>query len=233
MGVMRMAVKEGLISASPFSLLDRDDRPAQDKEPHEAHEWTDNEIDKLLAASAARAHARESRYDYTPLLTLAAKAGLRLGECLGLDFADCELVKGKGVIQVRRQWTRLHELKPPKAGSRRAVPISDELVKLLLEQKIRAADKTGPVFASRSGGRLAHRNVERRGFDTAATDAGLEGVTFHDLRHAYGSRLASKGLTARAIADAMGHKKAATTEIYIQRFNGDQADDKVREAMTG
>jgi integrase len=128
---------------------------------------------------------------------------------------------------------RLQELKPPKAGSRRAVPISDELVKLLLEVKMAAPDKTGPVFASLNGGRLAHRNVERRGFDAAATDAGLEEVTFHDLRHAYGSRLASKGLTARAIADAMGHKRTATTEIYIQRFNGDQADDKVREAMTG
>ena len=96
-----------------------------------------------------------------------------------------------------------------------------------------APDKSGPVFASRSGGGLAHRNVERRGFDMAASDAGLEGVTFHDLRRAYGSRLASKGLTARQIADAMGHKKTATTEVYIQRFNGDQADERVREAMTG
>jgi integrase len=121
-------------------------------------------------------------------------------------------------------------LAPPWSG---AVPISDDLVRLLLEQKMAAVDKTGPVFASRAGGRLSHRNVERRGFDPAATDAGLEGVTFHDLRHAYGSRLASKGLTARAIADAMGHKKTATTEIYIQRFNGPQADGKVREAMTG
>jgi integrase len=166
-------------------------------------------------------------------LTLAAKAGLRLGECLGLDFADCELIKGKGTINVRGQWTRLKELKPPKAGSRSAVPISDDLVRLLLEQKIAAIDKTGPVFASRAGWRLSHRNVERRGFDAAATDAGLEGVTFHDLRHAYGSRLASKGLTARAIADAMGHKRTATTEIYIQRFNGDQSDENIRNAMTG
>lgn len=232
-GVMRLAVKEGLISTSPFTLLDRDDRPAQDEEPHRAHEWTDQEIDALLAASAKRAGSNASRYDYTPLLTLAAKAGLRLGECLGLEFSDCELVKGKGMIHVRRQWTRLKELKPPKAGSRRAVPISDDLVRLLLEQKMAAVDKTGPVFASRTGGRLSHRNVERRGFDTAASDAALEGVTFHDLRHAYGSRLASKGLTARAIADAMGHKKTATTEIYIQRFNGDQSDENIRKAMTG
>ena len=172
-------------------------------------------------------------YDYTSLLTLAAKAGLRLGECLGLDWTDCDLVKGKGTIHVRQQWTRLRELRPPKAGSRRDVPIPDELVRLLLELKMKAVDKTGPVFASRTGGRLAHRNVERRGFDPAASDAGLEGVTFHDLRHAYGLRLASKGLTARPIADAMGHKKTATTEIYIQRFNGDQVDEKIRLAMTG
>jgi integrase len=179
------------------------------------------------------ARGNAQRYDYSVLLTLAAKAGLRLGECLGLDFTDCKLAKGRGMVNVRRQWTRMKELKPPKAGSRRGVPISDSLVQLLLEWKMAAPDKTGPVFASRSGGRLAHRNVERRGFDAAATDAGLVGVTFHDLRHAYGSRLASKGLTARAIADAMGHKKTATTEIYIQRFNGPQTDEKVREAMTG
>jgi len=137
------------------------------------------------------------------------------------------------MLNVRRQWTRTKELTPPKAGSRRAVPISDDLVRLLLEWKMAASDQTGPVFASRSGGRLAHRNVERRGFDPAAADAGLQSITFHDLRHAYGSRLASKGLTALAIVDAMGHKKTATTEIYIKRFNGPQADDKVREAMTG
>jgi integrase len=66
-----------------------------------------------------------------------------------------------------------------------------------------------------------------------ALGAHREGVTLHDLRHAYGSRLASKGLSARKIADAMGHKKTATTEIYIQRFDGEKADDEVREAMSG
>jgi hypothetical protein len=40
-------------------------------------------------------------------------------------------------------------------------------------------------------------------------------------------------LTAREIADAMGHKKASTAEIYIQTFNEDQADERIRKAMTG
>lgn len=121
----------------------------------------------------------------------------------------------------------------PEGGLAPRVPISDELVRLLLELKMAAPDKTGPVFASRAGSRLSHRNVQRRGFDAAATDAGLEGVTLHGLRHAYGSRLASRGLSARQIADAMGHARTSTTELYIQRFNGDQADERVRAAMSG
>jgi hypothetical protein len=30
-----------------------------------------------------------------------------------------------------------------------------------------------------------------------------------------------------------GHKKTATTEVYVQRFNGPQADQRVRDAMSG
>ena len=132
-----------------------------------------------------------------------------------------------------RQWIRLRETAPPKAGSWRRVPISDELVRLLLGLKICSADKTGPVFSSRTGSRLSHRNVERRGFDTAASDAGLEGVTLHDLRHAYGSaaRLARAQRPPDRRCD--GAKKTSTTEIYIQRSNGEAADDRVREAMSG
>lgn len=169
----------------------------------------------------------------TPLLTLAAKAGLRLGECLGLDFADCELVKGKGMINVRRQWTRLKELKPPKAGSRRAVPISDDLVRLLLEHKMAAVDKTGPVFASRAG--WTPVAPQRRAARLRPGRHGRRPGRGHVPRPAPRLRLParSKGWTARAIADAMGHKRTATTEIYIQRFNGDQSDENIRKAMTG
>jgi integrase len=83
--VLRYAVKERLLSASPFASLEAEDRPAADDEPHEPHEWTDAELDRLLAASRKRASEQASRYDYAPLLTVAAKAGLRLGELLGLE----------------------------------------------------------------------------------------------------------------------------------------------------
>lgn len=140
-------------------------------------------------------------------------------------------MKGAGVLHVTQQWTRMRELAPPKAGSRRVVPIPDSLVQMLLERKMAAPNKNGPVFASRVGGRLSHRNVQRRGFDPAADDAGID-ATFHDLRHYFGSRLASRGLTARQIADAMGHRRTSTTERYVSRFNGSQSDERVRAAMS-
>jgi len=240
--VLRWAVDQGYIAVSPFVSLSQDERPRRDAEPHEAHRWTDDELERLLAASRARAAtaaaARERAeeapgYDYSLILTVAARAGLRMGECLGLDWEACHLVKGDGWIDVRHQWSRHKELVPPKSGSRRRVPIADELVQALLEAKMRAAVKAGPVFVTRQGNRLNYRNVEKRGFDAAARDAGIDGVTFHDLRHAYGSRLAWKGLGAREIADAMGHKRTATTETYVQMFNEPQAARRVRDAMSG
>jgi integrase len=114
--VLAFAVKEKLLSASPFAALE-EDRPTADEEPHEPHEWTDEELVRLLAASRRRAAEQTSRYDYSPLLTVATKAGLRLGELLGLEWPDCELVRGAGALNVRRRCTRLRETAPPKAGS--------------------------------------------------------------------------------------------------------------------
>jgi site-specific recombinase XerC len=41
---------------------------------------------------------------------------------------------------------------------------------MLLELKMAAPDKDGPVFASLSGGRLAHRNVDISRFNGEAAD---------------------------------------------------------------
>jgi integrase len=43
------------------------------------------------------------------------------------------------------------------------------------------------VFAARNGRPLRHRNATRRGFETAAEKAGIHGVSFHSMRHAFAS----------------------------------------------
>src|SRR5947208_2994430 len=80
-----------------------DDRATR-AEPETPHEWTDDEVAALLAASVALAGRKESRYDYALLLRVTATLGLRIGEVLGLQWIDFN--KDGGFLHVRRQWLR-------------------------------------------------------------------------------------------------------------------------------
>ena len=232
-GVLALAVRRRLIAVDPFSYLTADDRPHKpDREP--MHEWTDAEIDALLAASAQLAAKPESRYDYTPLLRLTTTVGLRIGETLGLRWEDFD--KTEGILHIRRQWTRAREYGPPKtrAGIRRiALPadLRDDLIALRLQS--RNSHDSDPIFASRTGTPLAHRNVTARGFEPARNLAGLpHTLTFHDLRHACASRLIDAGLDPVSVAAVLGHEDPAITlRIYAARFNRQRKDDAIRHAL--
>ena len=75
-----LAVRRGLIATNPYVLLTADERPPGDgdettEESEGAYEWSDEEIEALLAASERLARRPEARYDYTPLLRLAVRRG--------------------------------------------------------------------------------------------------------------------------------------------------------------
>jgi integrase len=40
------------------------------------------------------------------------------------------------------------------------------------------------------------------------------GITFHSLRHTFGTRVAAAGVPMRTLQEWMGHRNLATTEIY-------------------
>jgi integrase len=88
------------------------------------------------------------------------------------------------------------------------------------------------VFAARNGKPLGHRNVTRRGFETAASEAKIEGVTFHSMRHAFASRMIDRGISSTVLAALMGHESSTITERrYIHLFDRQRTDDAVRQAM--
>lgn len=231
-GTLAYAVRRGLINVNPCSLLTRDDRPRpQERKPD--HVWNDEEMDALVEAATRLARQPAARYDYTPLLKTALATGLRLGELLGLQWGDVDLQAGE--LNVRRQWTRLCEYAPPKTRAAvRRVPLSSDMVKHLSERKLasRFSGDDEPVFASKSGRPLAHRNATGRGFDVAANVAGLAGVSFHSMRHAFASRMIDRGISSTVLAKLMGHESSVITERrYIHLFDQQRTDDAVRQAM--
>jgi integrase len=150
-----------------------------------------------------------------------------------LQWQDVDL--HEGVLYVRRQWTRMGVYGPTKtpAGVRR-LPLSADMIKFLTAHKLRGeySKDDDPVFASRKGTPLGHRNVTGRGFEPAATLAGIKGVTFHDMRDAFASRMIARGIQLVALSKLMGHEDARITlSRYAHLYDRERTDEAVRNAM--
>jgi integrase len=232
-GTLAYALRRGLISSNPFLALTSDDRPPNGNR-RSAYEWSDDEIQALLEAVDARAAKREAQQDYSTLMRTAVYTGLRLGELLGLQWQDVDL--DDGVLHVRRQWTRLGELAPPKTkkGIRR-VPLSTEMVTLLRRHKLASSCSQDEhhVFSSRTSGPLSHRNVQRRAWEPARDAAGLPSeLGFHSLRHAFASIAAHRGVPASTLSEVMGHADVGVTlSVYTHLFDRAKAEQAFRAAM--
>lgn len=70
----------------------------------------------------------------------------------------------------------------------RRIPLSEEMTRELAALKVRSrySADDDPVFAARNGKPLMRRNATGRGFELAAARTGIEGVTFHSMRHCRG-----------------------------------------------
>ena len=56
-------------------------------------------------------------------------------------------------------------------------------------------------------------------FNSACEDAGIEGLTFHDLRRTGATRLGESGANAFCISAVLGHADVKTSEIYTIASN--------------
>jgi integrase len=53
-----------------------------------------------------------------------------------------------------------------------------------------------------------------RRFKKALEQADVRRITFHELRHTFGTRMAANGVPLRTIQHWMGHADAKTTQVY-------------------
>ena len=81
-----------------------------------------------------------------------------------------------------------------------------------------------------SGGPLDRSKLTRR-FKQAIKLAKVREITFHELRHTFGTRMAAAGVPLRTIQHWMGHADAKTTQIYAHYQPSDHEADTVDQAF--
>jgi integrase/recombinase XerC len=144
----------------------------------------------------------------------AAHTGLRLSELRALRWHAVDFAQG--VVRVERGHTRGTE-SSPKSRKRRSVPLSPALAEALAN--LRVASKwsadSDRVFAHPHTGEALPGTPLGERFTAARDAAGVTPITFHGLRHTFGTTLARAGWPVGDIQAMMGHADIATTQIYM------------------
>jgi integrase len=116
--VFRAAVGDKIIATDPCEGVAL---PARRRTEHAMVLPTPQQVGALIEAAEP---------DFAPFIALAAFAGLRLGECAGLQAGDVHFLKRQ--LRVARQVQR-DEIRAPKYGSERTVYLPDGLLAMLAD----------------------------------------------------------------------------------------------------
>jgi integrase len=141
------------------------------------------------------------------MILTGLRAGLRMGELLGLDRGAVDFEAG--IISVRGNYVR-GELGTPKSHRPREVPMSPQL-----RAELRAWLGThdhGPVFHLE--GKRVEKGQAKWPLWRACKRAGVRRIGWHVLRHTFASHLVMRGVPLITVRDLMGHTTIQMTERY-------------------
>lgn len=159
------------------------------------------------------------RKDLPDLLRFLFATGVRIGEALAVRWADVDLVAGVVVVDhtvVRVKGKGLIRKGTKSGASDRNLALPSWAVAMLARRYV-GQDSTKPVFPDSIGGWRDKSNVAR---DIRRVRAGsaLSWVKSHSARRTVATLLDNQGLTARAIADQLGHARPSMTQdVYMGR----------------
>jgi integrase len=186
------------------------------------------ELERLLAAS----YPSDAFGSIEPTLYLtAAMTGLRQGELLGLRWRDVDFDARR--LRVVSPFVRGEFGDPKSEGSGRSVPLAARVIEALggVREASAYAHDSDLVFAHPESGHPLDRSKLVRRFKQATERAEVRRITFHELRHTFGTRMAASGVPLRTIQHWMGHADAKTTQVYAHYQPSDAEAETVDAAF--
>lgn len=212
---MSKAVIEGIITKNPALGINL---PKQEKK--ETRYLNDESLKKLLA------HAKKSKHYTAILFNLAT--GIRRGELLALQWKHVDFDKNIVTIEQAVNKTKAHGLEiasPKTSNSRRTISISPSIMQVLRKHRSKQRDykmelgevynrQADLVFCKEDGNLLCPVAFSRT-FKRLTEQAGLEGVSFHGLRHTAATIMLENGVDIKTVSSTLGHSNIGVTgNIY-------------------
>lgn len=168
-----------------------------------------------LSTPEARRLVNACEPDFRVLVHGALLTGCRYGELTALRVADVDPIGGRVFVAFS------------KSGRPRHIPLTAEGVAFFARQ-ITGKARDALVFA-RADGEAWGASWQCKRMAAACAAAGINPpVSFHILRHTYGSALAQCGVPLQAIAAALGHADTRMTERHYGHLSEQYVTDQVR-----
>jgi integrase len=174
---------------------------------------------RFLSAEELTRLGEEMPVEYRPAVYLAGVLGLRWSEVAGLrvgriDFLRRTLAVVETCAEVAGR-VAFADVKSP--SSRRTLEVPPFLLAMLSEHLARRGrPRPGElVLTAPKGGPLRRSTFRTRVFNPAVRRAGLDGLTFHALRHTSVGLMVEAGAHPEAIKARLGHASIRTTsDVY-------------------
>lgn len=226
-GALGLAVRHGAIPSNPTRdiarIVGKPKKAPRALTGPERREW----ITQLSKDPDAQ------RKDLPDLCAWMLATGVRIGEALAVTWEEIDLDERTVVIEhtlIRITGVGLLRKSTKSEAGERTLRLPDYLVGMLRRRKL-AAGGRGPLFADSAGGWRDPSNTSRD-LREARGSAEFSWVTSHVFRKTAATQLDEAGLSARQIADQLGHAKVSMTQNYYlgRRAVGTEAADALDEA---
>jgi len=172
-----------------------------------------------LQDDEARAIDDAMRADYEPFFAFVRASGMRLKECVTLNWAEVNF----GTRQIVRTG---------KGGRRITFPITDAIREILFPLQQHHDEHVFTYVCASTNKRTGKVRGERYPISYNGTksawqriraEAGVEGFRFHDFRHDFGSKLLRDSGNVKLVQKALNHADIKSTLRYAHVLDDDVA----------
>lgn len=191
--ILSHAVKEGLITNNPISMMDIMDKPKKEEKRREY--LTIEEVKKLMSIKVVK------HKDVYKAFMFSCFCGLRYSDIEQLKWSNIRKENGKFILTKKLQKTQNILYLP--------------LNNIALEYIKGEGRKDDFVFHLPKSRETIEKEIKRW-----CKNVGInKHITFHCARHTFAIMILAKGGDVYTLSKLLGHKKVTTTQIYAEVIN--------------